>query len=117
MSDISVSVDRALRKEKVRRMQRSRPNSQESPMTSQSSLLEPLINELHWINLELSNAAKPLQWLHNLDDPAREEIGRKLRAGLSRWEDVTRRIHNVLEQDGATEAPLPPSPDILGTQS
>ena len=76
-------------------------------MTSTTAQLGPLISELHEINRELVDATKPLDRLQDLDQKARDQLASKLRAGLARWEDLTRKIHHVLEQDGTTGA-VPP---------
>lgn len=74
-------------------------------MKTTSAQLQPLIDELHEINREIANAARPLQWLDDLDAKAREILANQLRASLVRWEDITLKIHQLLEQDGTGAVP------------
>ena len=70
-------------------------------MSERLTQLQGLADELHEINRELSRAARPLDGNPDLDDRQKLEIGARLRAGLARWDDVTRQISRVLEADGA----------------
>ena len=71
-----------------------------------SAQLRELITELHEVNAELADAARPLE-LGDLNDAQRQAIGANLRAGLVRWESVTRRINQALggSADGGESAP------------
>jgi hypothetical protein len=71
-------------------------------MSEQLTQLRRLADELHEINQELSRAARPLEGRPELDDRQKQDIGARLRAGLARWEDVTRQISRALQTDGAT---------------
>jgi hypothetical protein len=66
-------------------------------MSERLTQLQRLEDELHEINQELSRAARPLQGQPDLNDRQKLEIGKRLRAGLARWDDVTRRISQVLQ--------------------
>ena len=70
-------------------------------MSEQLTRLQRLADELHEINQELSRAARPLDGHPDLNDGQKRDIGARLRAGLARWEDVTRQISRALEADGA----------------
>lgn len=63
-----------------------------------SSQLTELIRELHQANQELAEAAVPLKQHIDLDLAQRQNIGDELRAGLSRWERVTQRINDLLQE-------------------
>lgn len=76
-------------------------------MTTTTAQLGPLLDDLHEINRELAEAAKPLDRLQDLDEKARDQLASKLRAALARWESLTLKIHQVLKQDGTTGA-VPP---------
>ena len=65
-------------------------------MNSHSAQVGELIDELHEVNEQLAEAARPLQWLSDLDFDRRREIAAKMRAGLARWESVNQRIYGVL---------------------
>ena len=60
-----------------------------------SKQLGELIAELHEVNAELADAARPLE-LGDLNDAQRQAIGANLRAGLARWESITQRIEKAL---------------------
>lgn len=64
-------------------------------MTDTTSLAE-LIEQLHEVNRVLSEAAKPLGRVRELGFAQREQLGKQIRAGLELWEDVTKRIGEVL---------------------
>ena len=70
-------------------------------MSERLTQLQRLADELHEINQELSRAARPLDGHPDLDDRQKLEIGTRLRAGLARWDDVTRQISQVLQADSA----------------
>ena len=70
-------------------------------MSDRLTKLQRLADELHEINQELSYAARPLERQPDLDDRQKLEIGTRLRAGQARWDDVTRRISQVLHADSA----------------
>ena len=65
-------------------------------MTTRSSQLTELLDELHAVNQDLAKAARPLQWLSDLDLEERQHLADQIRAGLSRWEQVNQRICRVL---------------------
>jgi hypothetical protein len=65
-------------------------------MNITSAQLGELIAELHELNEELAEAARPLDRLPNLNDEQRDGVAARLRSGLARWEIVTRRIDEVL---------------------
>jgi transcription elongation GreA/GreB family factor len=67
-------------------------------MATSSQQLEPLITELHEINREIADAARPLDRLEELDIEARKLLAAEIKARLARWELVTQKIHEVLEQ-------------------
>ena len=60
-----------------------------------SAQLGELIAELHEVNAELADAARPLE-LGDLNDAQRQAVGANLRAGLARWENITQRIAKAL---------------------
>jgi hypothetical protein len=76
-------------------------------MTTRSTRLTALIDELHQANVELKQAARPLQRLADLKADERERIAERLRAGLRRWEDLSERISSILREP----------PDLLGDVS
>lgn len=59
--------------------------------------LQELETQLNEANQELVQAAKPLQWLPELNEEQRKQIGGRLRAGQARWENVTQQIAAVLK--------------------
>ena len=65
-------------------------------MSVTSAKLGELIAELHEVNTELAEAARPLKRSADLNDDQRQAIGSNLRAGLARWENITQRISKVL---------------------
>ena len=70
-------------------------------MSEQLTQLQRLADELHEINQELSRAARPLEGKPELNDRQKLDIGTRLRAGLARWDDLTRQISQVLQADSA----------------
>ena len=74
-------------------------------MSERLTQLQRLADELHEVNQELALASQPLEWLRDLNDNQKREIGGRLRAGQARWEDVTRRISQVLHADGDCGSP------------
>jgi hypothetical protein len=70
-------------------------------MSERLTQLQRLADELHEVNQELARAGRPLEGLPDLNDDQKREIGTRLRAGQARWEDVTRRISQVLQADSA----------------
>ena len=70
-------------------------------MSERLTQLQRLADDLHEINQELSRAARPLEGQPDLHDRQKLEIGTRLRVGLARWDDVTRRISQVLQADSA----------------
>ena len=69
-------------------------------MSITSAQLGALIAELHELNAELADAARPLDRLPDLNDAERDGVAARLRSGLARWENVTRRIDEVLGGSG-----------------
>ena len=69
-------------------------------MRSKSEQLGELIAELHDVNVELADAARPLDRLSDLNDEQRDGVAARIRSGLARWESVTRRIDEVLDGSG-----------------
>jgi hypothetical protein len=66
-------------------------------MKGGSAQLAELIDELHEVNQQLVEAAKPLQRLPNLNLGQRQSLADDIRAGLARWESVRQRIAEALE--------------------
>ena len=73
-------------------------------MTTASEQLEPLLKELHAINQELVDAGRPLERLADLDEKARDHIGKELRERLARSESITQRIRQVLDQSADADS-------------
>jgi len=65
-------------------------------MTARSSQLCELLDELHAVNQTLAEAARPLQWLSDMDLEKRKQLADHIRASLVRWENVTERISSAL---------------------
>ena len=65
-------------------------------MSVRSEQLGDLLAELHDVNVELVDAARPLDRLPDLTDKQRDDVAARIRSGLARWESVTRRIDEVL---------------------
>jgi hypothetical protein len=73
-----------------------------------SEELEQLIRlqaELHAVNEELTQAARPLKRLSELNEQQREQLSDELRARLGRWDIVTQQISQVLGTSNTTAAP------------
>ena len=66
-------------------------------MATQSEELAELIKELHEINQDFAEAAKPLERLADLNEEARDQLAEQLRARMARWEGITRKIHDLLD--------------------
>ena len=58
--------------------------------------LQRLEAELHAVNEELAQAARPLERLSDLNEAQREQVANKIRAGLARWELVTQQISQAM---------------------
>jgi hypothetical protein len=69
-------------------------------MSTTSAQLAALIAELHEVNVELAEAARPLDRLPDLNQAQRDGIAARIRAGLGRWESITRRIDQALGGSG-----------------
>jgi hypothetical protein len=69
-------------------------------MNSSSAQLGELIAELHEVNAELADAARPLERLPDLDDDQRQRIAARIRTRLGCWESVSQRIGSVLGDSG-----------------
>jgi ABC-type transporter Mla MlaB component len=65
-------------------------------MSEQLTQLQRLREQLHEVNDALARAARPLERLDDLHGPQRQQVASEIRAGLARWEDVTRQISRVL---------------------
>jgi len=74
-------------------------------MSEQLEQLVRLQAELHEVNEELAQAARPLEQLSELNEQQREQLSDELRARLGRWEIVTQQISRVLRASGAIAAP------------
>lgn len=75
-------------------------------MSEQLTQLQTLLVELHEVNQDYAEAARPLDWLSELNDERRRKLADQLRAQQARWESVTQRISQVLRTAGA--------PDVSG---
>jgi transposase len=69
-------------------------------MSERLTQLRTLHAQLHEVNEELSRAARPLERLAELNGEQRQHVAARLRAGLARWDAVTREISQVLGTDG-----------------
>lgn len=58
--------------------------------------LSELIERLHEVNRQLSEAARPLDHPADLDLEQREQLGKQIRAVLERWETLTQQIRQAL---------------------
>jgi ABC-type transporter Mla MlaB component len=76
-------------------------NQNEVNPSEQLSELQRLRAELSAVDEELVKAARPLERLDDLNEEQRQRVASELRAGLIRWDSVTRRIAQVLGLDGA----------------
>ncbi len=67
-----------------------------------SKRLGELIEQLHDANRAISEAARPLEHLDQLDSEQRKRLAEQMRAALEPWELVTREISQALtqKQDG-----------------
>jgi hypothetical protein len=70
-------------------------------MSEQLKQLQNLQAQLHEVNQELVRAARPLERVSDMNDEQRGQLAKQLRAGLARWETVTRQISQVLEAGSA----------------
>ena len=75
----------------------------QSGLAEQLPQLQHLEVELHEVNRQLTEAARPLERLSELDNEQRQQVADELRAGLARWESVTQRIAIAMGTDGATD--------------
>jgi len=71
-------------------------------MKAGSAQLAELIDELHEVNQQLVEAARPLHRLPDLNQDQRQVVGDQIRAGLARWESVRQRIAEVLGPEEAS---------------
>jgi ABC-type transporter Mla MlaB component len=76
----------------------SKQTSHEPPATVHDELtqLQRLQVELHDVNEEFANAARPLKGLSEMNDEEREKVAKELRERLARWESVTQQISHVM---------------------
>ena len=65
-------------------------------MSAQLTQLNRLQADLHLINEELAQAAKPLSHLSELSLEEREQVADKIRAGLARWESIRDELSCVM---------------------
>jgi hypothetical protein len=70
-------------------------------MSEQLIQLQRLEAELHEVNQELAQAARPLEWPAELNPEQRHEVADELRVRLGRWESVTQRILHALSTGSA----------------
>ncbi|MGA2500029.1 MAG: hypothetical protein ABSH20_20010 [Tepidisphaeraceae bacterium] len=66
---------------------------------SNTTPLSELIEQLHDVNRQLSEAARPLDRLSELNFQQRSQLGDQIRAALKRWEMVTEQIGHALSQE------------------
>lgn len=71
--------------------------------------LQTLEAELHQVNEEFANAARPLERIDELNEEQRRQLASDLRARLSGWESVTHEIRQVMGTEGANDRPHPNS--------
>jgi hypothetical protein len=69
--------------------------------------LQRLEAELHAVNQELAQAARPLERLSELNGEQREQVADKIRAGLARWESVTQQISQAMGIGNADDQAAP----------
>ena len=76
-------------------------------MNSHSAQVGELIDELHEVNEQLAEAARPLQWLSDLDFDKRQEIAAKIimaaRVGNTHMGGITTEWRSRLEHSAAKE--------------
>ena len=75
--------------------------------------LQELIDELHQVNEELADAARPLHRLPYLNKDQRQLVRAQLNAGHTRWEDITGRIGRALELP-THDGPDDEAPRVIG---
>ena len=80
-------------------------------MNVTSAQLAELLEELHEVNQELVELARPLQWVSTMGLNQRQQLGDQLRGGLARWDNVSERISKLL----ANGSEGPPSEKAPGT--
>jgi hypothetical protein len=78
-------------------------------MNVKSTQLAELLEELHEINQQLSEMARPLEQVSDMDFKQRQQLGDQLRGGLARWEDIRQRISQLLAE-GSDHAPAKSAP-------
>ena len=72
-------------------------------MSEQLAQLQRLQAELHEVNQELAEAARPLlDWPEELDPQQRHEVAEELRVRLGRWDLVTQQISRVIRSGSAS---------------
>ncbi len=69
-------------------------------MSEQLKQLQELAAQLHEVNQQLAEAARPLERLSEMNFEQRKHLGSEIRAALARWESVTQKINEVLGQSG-----------------
>jgi hypothetical protein len=65
-------------------------------MNAQLTKLQELTAELHEVNQQFSEAARPLE--HVLNEREKDAVRAQLLAGLARWENVSEQIRRVLAE-------------------
>ena len=65
-------------------------------MSEQLTQLNRLQIDLHAINEELAQVAKPLSHVSELSLEERKQVADKIRAGLERWESIRDEISRVM---------------------
>lgn len=66
-------------------------------MSKDLKKLVALQAQLHDVNEELKQAARPLDQLDDLKQDERDQVGVEIRAGLARWDTVTQQIAQMLK--------------------
>jgi hypothetical protein len=65
-------------------------------MNAQLTRLQELTAELHDVNRQFSEAARPLE--HVLNEREKDAVRAQLLAGLARWENVSEQIRRALAE-------------------
>jgi hypothetical protein len=71
-------------------------------MSPQLTKLHQLTDELHEVNKQLSEAARPLK--RSLDDKEKDAVRAQLLEGLARWDSVTAQIRRAFDELDARPA-------------
>jgi len=68
-------------------------------MSAHTETLEKLLVELREVNGEFADASQQLQHLSEMSFAQRDAVADRLRTGVSRWENVSERISQVLNDN------------------